>query len=89
MPSEFKDDYLWLDSRKIIQRALSPTEDFQRLLNDLCERAAGNADGNLSHQNTLIRRRMFMNWEILFIAGALIVLIIALVGWGVHILTPV
>jgi len=32
---------------------------------------------------------MFMNWEILFIAGALIVLIIALVGWGVHILTPV
>lgn len=88
MPSEFNDDYLWLDSRKIIQRALAPTEDFQRLLNDLCERAAGNADGNLSHQNTLIRRRMFMNWEILFIASALIVLIIALVGWGVHILTP-
>ena len=89
MPSEFKDDYLWLDSRKIVQRALAPGDDFQGLLNDLCKRAAGNADGNLSHQNTLIRRRMFMNWEILFIASALIVLIIALVGWGVHILTPV
>jgi hypothetical protein len=84
MPPEFGDNDLWLDSRKIIRRALAPAEDFDRLLNDLCERAADNANGNLGHRNTLIRRRMFMNWEILFIAGALIILIIALIGWGVH-----
>jgi hypothetical protein len=88
MPSEFEDDDLWLDSQKIIRRALAPAEDFDRLLQDLCERAAGNANGNLSHRDTLIRRRMFMNWEILFIAVALVVLTISLVGWGVHILTP-
>ncbi len=84
----FEDKDLWLNSLAIKDRALGPSEDFDRLLRDLCERAAGNADGNLDLRNTMIRRRMFMNWEILFIAVALIVLTIALVGWGVHILTP-
>jgi hypothetical protein len=83
-----QDKDLWLNSLAIKDRALGSTEDFDRLLRDLCERAAGNADGNLDVRNTVIRRRMFMNWEILFIVVALIVLTIALIGWGVHILTP-
>jgi hypothetical protein len=80
----FDEEHLWLNSQEITRRALAESQDFNTLLFDLCERAAGNAHGNLDHSNTLIRRRVYMHWQILFIAGALILLIVTLVGWGMH-----
>jgi hypothetical protein len=83
----FDEEHLWLNSQEIIRRARGAhmeSEDFDNLLSDLCERAAGNAHGNLDHSNTLIRRRALMHWQILFIALALILLIITLAGWGAH-----
>jgi hypothetical protein len=80
----FDEEHLWLNSKEIIRRARAESEDFDTLLSDLCERAAGNAKGNLDHSNTLIRRRVYMHWQILFIAGALILLIVTLVAWGMH-----
>lgn len=84
MATGFGEEHLWLNSQEIIRRVRVESEDFDKLLSHLCERAAGNAHGNLDHRNTLIRRRVYMHWQILFIAGALILLIITLVGWGVH-----
>jgi hypothetical protein len=84
----FDEEHLWLDSRKITRRVCAESEDFDVLLSDLCERAADYAYGNLDRSNTLIRRRVYMHWQILFTAGALILLIIALVGWGAHSLAP-
>ena len=64
-----------------------PTQDSDALLLDLFEQAARNANGNLDLRKTVIRRRKFINREILLMALALIALIIALIGWGAHI-TP-
>jgi hypothetical protein len=83
----FGDEDLWLDSLAIKDRALWLAEDSDALLRDLFKQAAGNANGNLDLRKTVIRRRKFINWEILLMALALIALIIALIGWGAHI-TP-
>ncbi|HXQ18692.1 MAG TPA: hypothetical protein VN781_03595 [Acidimicrobiales bacterium] len=77
----------WLDSGKVWEAFTRlPDRNMDALLLQSCESIAANANGNLTHNRVQVRRRKWMNWQIGFIMLSLILLIVAVVGWAVHIL---
>jgi uncharacterized membrane protein YidH (DUF202 family) len=79
---------LWLDSqavwRSFCRSGSSATLD--DLLVDLCESVSANANGNLDHCKTQVRRRKWMNWQIAFIMLSLVLLVVSVIGWAAHVL---
>jgi hypothetical protein len=79
---------LWLDSQAVLEkyREAQGSEEFSHYMVQLCDSVAGNANGNLDHRDTLVRRRRWMHWQTAFIMLSLVLLIVAVVGLAVHVL---
>jgi hypothetical protein len=76
----------WLDSRVVwygVRGCLpdfSALADLDKVLFQLCESVARNADWNREHKKTNARRRVMMNRDIAFVILALVALIVAIFG---------
>ncbi len=79
---------LWLDSQRVLDefRRAGKTGEFDDYMRQMCDSVAANAHGNLDHQDTVVRRRRWMHWQIALIILSLALLIVAVVGLAVHVL---
>jgi len=80
-------DALWLNAAKVWNELGDnvSASNFSRTLEELCDSIAADM-GTLSHTKTMTRRRKWMNWQILLIMLSLVLLMIAIIGQGAHVL---
>jgi hypothetical protein len=83
-------DALWLDANTVWCRFRrgpgSESSNLDALLVSLCQAASQNAEGNLEHSRTVVRRRRWMNWQIAFIMLSLLLLVVSVFGRAIHVL---
>ena len=79
---------LWLNSRSLLDEFHKAREggEFDQFVLQMSDSVARNANGNLTHRDTLFRRRRWMHWQIAFIMVSLALLIVAVIGLAVRVL---